>query len=767
MTRHIVRLLLTSSIVALPAAQVHAQEAAPPADETAPQSDGGAAEGDIVVTALRRSSTVQTAPLSIAALTGESLAQTGATALPDYFRQIPNLNLTQGQSGTSRISIRGVNAAGEATTGLYYGETPVTGPSGTTADAGGNAADLNLFDIERVEVLRGPQGTLYGASSMAGTLRVIFNKPDLSTVAGAGEAQVSGTKGGNTGYFAKAMVNVPIVTDVVGVRVSGYYEKRPGYVDNVALGSKNVNDGVSKGVRALLAIEPTPDTNITGAFIYQKTNADDQQGWYPVLGAYKTDSAVKLPFDSKLHLYNVVLNQKFSGVTLTGTASYYRYDILRSSDFTPSINLLSQNPAACRGYFSLGGVSCTPAQLASYRAYGLTRMPTILYQPAYLKSQNYEVRLASNNSSIFQWTVGGYYENRHDHIDSHVTTITADDGSVSFPLPDISYRYVETRNRQTAAFGEVSLNPLEGLTLTSGLRYYKYKKVVSGQQILASPLSGTVPGPYTEASVKSDGLLQKYNVSYRFTPKVMGYVSASQGFRPGGANNVPGLPADLVPYRADSLWNYEAGIKSSWLDNALVFNAAIFQVNWKDMQVQARTADGLFGLLTNAGKARIRGGEVDITARPYQGVTLTGAAGYSDAKLTQDQANSSVVVTGSTGLAGDRIPNVPDWTASASAAYTWAVGDTLNALARVDYAYTGKINSGFRPDTDPYFLRYGSYSTFNARLGLDAENWGVALFVQNIGNVKGITGAVSGLGFSDLSYSITPRTAGITLRGNF
>jgi outer membrane receptor protein involved in Fe transport len=720
----------------------------------AADDDGGT---EIVVTALHRESRLQDTPLSIVALTGDALQQKGATALQDYFRAVPNLNLTQGQFGTSRISIRGINAAGDATTGLYYDEVPVTGPSGTTQDAGNNAADLNLFDVSRVEVLRGPQGTLYGSSSMAGTLRVIFNKPDVSRVAAAGEAQISSVKSGSTGWFAKAMVNLPIVDDLLAVRVAGYNEQRPGFVDSLTFDDKNINDSMARGLRAMVALTPSPDTTVTGTYIYQKTTAADQQGWYPALGEYKTDATARLPFNSELNLYNIVINQKLGGVALTASADYYRYDILRTLDFTQTVNALSQVPAYCQAFYAQAS-ACSTTQLASYRAYGLSRMPAIGYQPAWLKAHNYEVRLASDNDSIFQWTVGGYYELRNDRIDSNTTSVNPATGEVYSPLQNLSYRYVETRTRQTAGFGEVSLEPVKGLTLTGGLRYYDYSKRVQGEAFLGSVLTGSAVTPFASTTTKSNGWLEKFNISYAIRPGMLVYATASRGFRPGGVNNIPALPGPLVSYAPDSLWNYEAGFKTGWLNDRLTLNGALFHIDWSNMQVSTRYLS-VYGILTNAGKARVRGAELELTARPFRSLDLSAAAGYVDAKLTQDQVNSYVAATG---LAGDAIPNTPRWTASASAAYRWSLTGALTGMLRADFAYTGKMASDFRPDY-VYYLTYGDYATLDLRASVEAENWTISAFMQNAGDVKGITGATSGLGYNRLSYSIAPRTVGLNV----
>ncbi|AIT82289.1 TonB-dependent receptor [Novosphingobium pentaromativorans] len=729
---------------------------------TSESANGGIlASGDIVVTALRRDSTLQETPISIAAMSGETLREMGSSEITGYFRQVPNLNVSQGQIGSSRISIRGVNAAGEATVGLYYDETPVTGPSGTNQDPGAVAANLNLFDVERVEVLRGPQGTLYGASSMAGTLRVIFKKPDASTYEAAAEADASAIDGGGTGYGVKAMVNVPIVEDKLGVRVVGYYQKKPGFIDNVLYGEKNINDSEARGVRALIGYEPGPDTKILATAIYEKTTADDQQGWYPQLGRYKTDSKVQLPFNSEMQLYNLKADQDFGFATLTATGTYYKFNIVRTVDFTPTVQVLGSLPSICSAYYGQSS-ACSPDQQSDFSDYAQSVLPVIGYQPAWLKSQNYEVRLASNGTNLIDWTIGGYYEHRKDHIDSNTTSVSPVDGSVPSPLQNLSYRYVETRTEQIAGFGEVTLHPTDKLSLTGGLRYYDYSKTVSGESTLASPLTGSILADYEERKASANGLIQKFNVSYNFTPDFMAYASAGKGFRPGGANNIPILPAHLIAYDSDSLWNYEAGIKTSWLGGKVVFNASMFQIDWSNMQVMARTADGLYAFLTNAGAARIRGGEFDLTARPLAGLSLSVSGGYTDGKLTEDQSSEDILISASTGRKGDRLANSPKWSGAASASYKWALNDRFDAMLRADYAYTGKMKSSISA-TDPYLTNYGNYSTVNLRAGIENETWGMALYVNNVTDTVGNVSQSSGFGYSDITFSIPPRTFGVNL----
>ena len=737
----------------------------PPAarDAAAPDSDIQVAE--VTVTALRRSATLQSAPLSIAALSSDALQQMGANQINDYYRQIPNLNATAGTGGANRLSIRGVTAAGEATVGVYYDETPVTGPSATTSDPGGYAADLDLFDVERVEVLRGPQGTLYGASSMAGTLKIIFNKPNYTELQFATEDQVSSTQNGSVGYFYKGMVNMPLITDELAVRIVGYDQQRPGWIDNTHFGTQDVNNEDNRGIRALLGFTPGPNTTITSTLLYQKSSAKDMQGWYPSVGTYETNLPDELPFTTETDLFNLTGKQNVGFATLTTTASFYKYSFQRSSDFTVVALQDSTSAAGCKEYFQQT-TTCTPAQMSAFTAFALGRTPVLAFQPAFLRSQDYEARLSSNDDAVpswLQWTVGAFFENRFDHITSQNDSANPANGAVIEPLVLNTSRFVQTSERQVAGFGELSVKPIEKLTLTAGVRYYDYHKTTGGQVLLSGSTFLTHAGPYTAVTTTANGALEKFNLSYELARGVMTYATASKGFRPGGANNIPGLPANLISYKADSLWNYELGLKSSWLDNRLTLNTAVFDEEWSDMQTSAQTANGLYSFITNAGKARIRGTELELNAVPYRGLTLGAGVGYVDAKLTQNQSTSALLVTAATGLAGDRIPNTPEWTASTSAEYKWPLAGDLNGLLRADFAYTGDEQATFAK-IDPNYTTFGGFGTVNLRAGIQADRWEASFFCQNASNRIGSTAVSDGNGFKNLSYGIPPRTMGLTFR---
>jgi iron complex outermembrane receptor protein len=760
--------LSASALTSLAAGHAFAQQAA-----ASTPVDNGTIE-EVVVTALKRSTTIQTTPISISAVTEKSLQALGASGIQDYFRTVPNLQVDGNSPTSRRLTLRGVRSAGEATVGLYYDETPLTGPAGTTADASSTSADVNLFDVERVEVLRGPQGTLYGSGSMGGTLRVILNKPNSSAYSGAVDVQGTAQKDGGQGYSVKGMVNVPLIEDKLAARLVLYKAEQGGYIDDTLLHKKDINDTHASGGRLMLEFTPTDKLTLDASGLFQKTTLDGQNSWYPALGKkdYSTNARTIAPTSDNLRLYNVTAKWDLNFATITGTSSYYKWSLLRNSDYSPTLSGSRANATSCRNYIAGGppatgtAPACTAAQLTQYTTYADSRTPGALYQPMGLTSWNHELRASGQLfDEKVDWTGGVYLEKREDYIESKVAKADAATGIIN-PNDLTAWRHVGTDTKQTAFFGEVTYKPIEKLSLTAGVRRFKYDKTVSGQVLISNFITQSYVGPAAQVDASASGWVSKFNVSYQVTSDFMVYALASKGFRPGGANNVPGLASALLAYAPDSLWNYEAGVKSQWFDRRLTLNAAAYQLDWSNMQISATSANGAFSYLTNAGTAKIKGFEVEAVARPMTGLTLNATAAFVDAKLTQDQANSTILITGSTGLTGDKFPNVAKFSGSAAAEYTWPLKGDLNGLIRADYAYVGESASQFRP-TYVYYEKQGDYGYANVRAGVEGADWGAYLFVNNITDEVGLMSVTSAVNNSKQVVSINPRTAGFQVRKRF
>ncbi|MFC3050539.1 TonB-dependent receptor [Kordiimonas pumila] len=720
---------------------------------------------EIIVTALKRSTSLQETPAAISAISSETLRSMGATGLDDVFRFVPGLVVQEGETGggRGRLSVRGIRSQGEATLGLYYDETPIIGSNGTSSDPGGRTGDLNLFDIERVEVLRGPQGTLYGASSMGGAIRILFNKPNFEEYEGEVLGQMTDTKGGGFGYAVKGMVNVPF-NEKFAARLVLSTQDTDGYVDNVTLGRDNVNDSEQQGGRLILGFKPSDTVNFTLTGVFQKSTLDGSAYFDETLGFYNSNDPVLLSYEENFKMISGVLDWDLGFATLTSSTGWQKSKTNRTVDATATVNTSISFPTTpCRIYFGLTSPdSCTADQIDEYTAYAETRTPGFFYAVLDNEVFTQEIRLSSNDSGPFQWTVGGYYEKRDDHIDSYVVTADAETGELITPIDVTGLRYIQNDVKQTALFAEASYEVIEDLTLTAGIRRYNYKKTISGEVLIPSAPTFQAPGDYSSVDADASGWVTKYGADYKINDDIMVYATIAEGFRPGGVNNTPNLPTNLEIYDADSLWNYEIGLKTSWFDNKLIFNTSLFRTDWKNMQITGSTPDNVFRYLTNAGSARVEGIEFDAMLRPTSGLTFTATFAYLDAYLTEDQSNENVLVVSSTGLKGDKIPYVPEYTASLSAEYITPVTDTLNAIARLDYSYTGESANGFRP-TYLYYATFGDYSMINARLGLEAADWKVSLFARNLMNSKGITNN----GGAGTLIALTPRTIGINLGYSF
>lgn len=722
---------------------------------------GGAQVEELVVTALKRSTALQDTPIAISAVTGETLAKMGVDNIGDYAKAVPGLTLVDGGPGARRVVIRGIQGAGEAQVGVYYDETPVGGSPGTTSDSGSRSPDLKLFDVQQVEVLRGPQGTLYGSGSMGGTVRVIFRKP-VYDYEGAFEGNIFSTRGGGMGYEANAMVNVPLVEDKLAARAVLFYRDAEGYVDNTFLGLKNVNDESTWAGRLLVRFEPTDNLTIDASAFVQRTDAHS-----PLVsvrsGEYVSTSRAQLPLFDDYNIYSLTGRWDLGWATLTGVTSKYTRSQLQTTDVSTFIGNLRNNASLCAS--RNGGVACGAGEFATFNAYVNTHTPSILYQPQDVDTWTNEVRLSSTGEGPLTWTVGLFSEERDAFILSQQHGVDPVTGLSYSPARISTRRTIDDNLKQTAAFGEASYEIAERLTLTFGARYFKYEKQITGQTTVPLDLIGARITPPTTVASEEDGWVFKFNAAYEINDDIMVYAQASEGFRPGGANQVIGLPGALTPYSSDSLINYELGAKTSWWNNRLTLNFDVYQINWDNMQVTGRTPNGAFAFISNAGAARVRGAEIEAVLNPMEGLQLQANANFSEAKLTEDQINPDV---NAPGRAGDRIPFIPKVTAGLAAQYTWPVTESLNGLARLDANYVGSSLSEFRP-TNAFIQKISSYTLANVRFGVESEDWGAYLYVSNITdelayvlkNQSAISaGTVNGI-------PVRPRTVGLSFNKKF
>jgi outer membrane receptor protein involved in Fe transport len=741
-------------------------------DAALAQQAGGGLE-EIIVTAQKRSESIQDVPLSITALSSDVLEQRSVQSFADYGNRIPNLGFanTGDGIGTSRtISIRGIS--GDGVTGFYLDETPLP-----------DSIDPRVVDIDRIEVLRGPQGTLYGARSMGGTVRLLTKQPDTSGTTGRVHLGISDTaNASDQNYFVDGAINVPL-GDSVAVRAVGFYEKDAGFFErtfcespaDVAAGIcfpnssggapvgsvDNVAELESYGGSIALTWNATDALAITPRFMYQKAEynglplADIFVGGGPA-GYPAPPAPFTLPeltprsleqrrfFDipeggfDRWTLATLGIRYDTGAGEIVSSTSYFDRRVEETEDQT---DFIYANFLAVSLITGLPGTAL-PGQITEIKDY-----------------QRFvqEIRFASDLDGPFQFVLGGFYSDTHGRIPfaskyppsvipgfasaSGFDLVVDENGVPIFLNPDnpdeIFGSDYKTTVEEPAVFGEVSYEFTDRLKATVGLRWYEVKTTAGGYQ--EGFAFGGARGVDPDVTTKEDGVNPKVQVDYKLTPDHMVYAMAAKGFRPGGL--VPAVPLSpalgcdvalgeigVTPeqarrYESDSLWNYELGAKTSWLENRLTVNAAVFYIDWKDIQQNVLLPCG-FQFRANAGAAESKGFELEVQARLAEGLDLSLGIGHQDAEITESSATIPQLQP------GDRVYQVPDWTGNASLFYTHPLGALLEFKAGVDYAYVGDSesanNTPFTPRVRP------SYDLLDARIGVGWNSFDVSLVGKNL-----------------------------------
>jgi outer membrane receptor protein involved in Fe transport len=703
---------------------------------------------EVVVTATKQGEKkLQDVPFAVQAMTGESIESRGGTSFNDYYQYFPGLSVFDYGPGDKRYVIRGVNSVGAGTVGVFVDEVPITGEN--SQDGGGMQPDPGVFDIERVEVLKGPQGTSFGSGSLAGAIRYITTKPNLSETSISVSTGMRATRGADLGDQFEATLNTPIIADELGLRVAGFYENQPGFIDAPFINGQGVNDNRTYVARVSLGFRPTDAWRVN--FMYMAQDAQTRgQNYYNTLdlfgrplsvGSLQQADEAWAPFKDRMYLYNVTGEYTASSGTVVLTASRdYRNTLF---DRDASAVLANSGP-----------------RLDS------TTAPTIITQPRDRTVDTLEARYASKWSGPVQVLVGGFYQNEDRLFESAVDSTDA--SRQIGPDPTVYLDRTErTRIKEWAAFSEVTVNLAENLSVLAGGRYYDFRFSDRANVIVSYPARpGTGVGPLLEQG--DSGVIGRGNISYHFPEHGMLYAQVAQGFRAGGTNDPSAAQIANVSipetYGSDSLVSYEAGAKTDWLDRRLTVDAAAFLIDWSNIQVQERAVGGgaSFPYTGNGGGARIPGGELEIEALPLKGLQLSAAGSWVDAKLS---ANNPILTTG---MKGDRLPYVPDKTVTLSADYAWPMMRTNTAASLgADFVYTGSQTTALRP-TDPVYKDLPSYNRVNLRAGVKAAHWSVNFVLSNVFDSRATVAVFQNTAFAPLAYiPIQPRTFTMTVRTDF
>ena len=715
---------------------------ASPGEQQQPSTDQSATSGDIIVTATRQSSAVSKVPISITALNQDSLDVQGVKRIDDIATIAPGINFVRPQSSNAgnrvQISIRGVESnVGASTTGIYVDDTPIqTRNAGFTS----TSAFPVVFDLDRVEVLRGPQGTLFGAGSEGGTVRFITPQPSLERYSVYGRAEVSSTRYGAPSYESGLAVGGPIVNETLGFRVSGFYRRDGGWIDavNPATGArvkKNANSSTALVLRGALTWKPASNFSLTPSIIYQRQTATNGPVYYEALsnpdhGVFVNANTLISPSRDKFTLSTLRADWTFGSVELISNTSYLDRHTLALPDYTNFLEsqLAGQNGPVVPGEYTQG--------IFVDEQKGFTQ----------------EVRLQSATpGSRLNWVLGVFY-NRTKQLDNQVVSsplfpqIVLKNFGIDYlaifgtPLGANNSVYTDIQNtvdKQIAGFGQVDYNITSRLKATAGLRYAKVD--FSFRSSNEGPIAGVsnATGNQHEKPVTP-----KFGLSYQADPSNLFYASASKGFRPGGAQRVvpSTCAADLAAlginsapgeYRSDSVWSYEVGAKNKFAGNKLQINTSAFWIDWKNIQQQVQLNGCGQTFVANLGKAVSRGFDLDVSVRPVDGLTLSALVGYTDAHSTATITSGPATIARS----GNAISSISPWRAHVSGQYDFNALDR-NAFVRLDYDYASR---GPKPDitvfgTDPILFRRPTSNMLDARAGIELGRVSLQAFVNNLTN---------------------------------
>jgi iron complex outermembrane receptor protein len=721
---------------------------------------------EVVVTAERRSENLQTVPLSVTALDNSSIERMGITTLKDLAREVPGLTVVSSGPGQNILIMRGISstAGTTATVGYYLDDTPIQASSNAALLSARGVVDPALFDLARVEVLRGPQGTLYGSSSMGGTVKYVTTQPDATRFSATVGTQLSYTDGGGPNVETTGTLNMPI-TDAVAARVSAFYRHNDGFIDrysinpnnylgvNAAAGpARNVNSENTSGVRAVVKIDATSNLSITPSVIFQEQrlggpfNFDSPQGSFGNL-IQARDTAE--PTSQKTWIGNVTVRETLPDFELMSSTSYYDREIMINEDAS---NVL---------YFFFSPV---PQNFV---------YPVSMHGDYRNKEWTQEGRFTSTFQGPFQVTGGLFYHYVEAPLQSSIPDTPGYQAAFGDPFGGETI-YGGTRNaslREYAVYGEASYDIPDILKVTAGVRGFRVDQTFlqTGEGVLNG--GSTVNG----STSRDTGANPKVTLSHAFTADDMIYVTASKGYRPGGPNNPApasvcgpdveklGLSqSQLTKYDSDHLWNYEIGGKSRWLDRRLTINGSIYYIDWTAVQQQIVLGCG-FNITANFGKATSKGGELEVAYVPVDGLTFTASGSYTDATLGN-------AIPGSDAQKGDRLTDVPRWTAAISGEYERAMFGNTSGFARIDFTDRDGANALY--DRTSPFYHYDGFGLMNLRIGLETrEAWKASLYLDNAFNKIGETALPVAIA-ADLPTTRrlavnTPRTVGVSLQYQF
>jgi outer membrane receptor protein involved in Fe transport len=738
-----IMLALGSSSIAslsyMPASSVSAAEMA-----ASVSAEEMAAIEKIVVTARKRGAELlQDTPISIRALTKDTLTDAGIENFEDWVRLVPGITFKDLGPGEKTIVTRGLVSTGSATTAVYFDETNIT--AFNDGEGGGRNVDIKLFDIERIDVLRGPQGTIYGASALGGVVRIESAKPQLDEFSAGFELGLSDTSSGGSNSQYNGFADIPIIQDKLGVRIAAWKVENSGYIDNIRLGNDDINDEDTTGFRITALWQATDDLRLTASAMHQDQDIGDGARFNN-----KGDFALNFPGEApftidgdlqnsdftvnnrtdKPRIYSITADYSFDLGNIVATTNLYDREILFNFDSTPILVFFGVPVKAVSSF------------------------------PEERKIWSNEIRYNSNFDGPLQVLTGIFYQEETIDSSSRVLTVGSD-GRINESSPSILYVEREREFNEVAVFGEIAYDITQAWSVSVGGRYAEFDFVTDENALV--PFFGAPTGPEETKSGDDNTFISRFNTSYAISDDHMIFATAAEGFRRGGLNlNAFGSLFDIPEtFGSDTLWNYELGAKTSWFDNKLTVNATIYTIDWSDIQLETVSELGGVEYFSNAGSAQIDGLELEIFARPIEGLDITATLNWTNARLTEDAPFPG------TGRDGDNLNNVPDWGGSISAQYRWPLFEDVYAFARADAEFSDGANTSVAGDRDPFNVALESYEILNLRAGIENDNWRLDIYADNVFDERSQNDAINEVTNILAYFSARPRSVGVKLGSRF
>ncbi|WP_408590564.1 TonB-dependent receptor [Novosphingobium sp.] len=725
-----------------------------------------AVPGEIVVTAQKRVEKLQDVPISLQVLDTAALSSKNVRNFNDYAKFLPSLSFTSYGPGNAEVYFRGLSngnrlsTGSQPTVGVYIDEQPVT--------TIGETVDVHIYDIARVEALSGPQGTLFGASSEAGTLRIITNKPDPKAFSGSIDLTGTSVANGKLGAIGEGYVNLPL-SSWAALRLVGWVQHDGGYIDNVrgrpavyptsgavrdnkALVEHAFNPIDTYGGRAALGVDLDDNWTATATVMGQDEKSRGTFGFKPSVGDLRTTRYFPESQKDRWGQAALTIEGKISNLAVTYAGAYFERTAQYNSDYSDYAFFYDSYYAATPEYFGNNfyndqGTLINPAQNTT--------------QHEHFTKLSQELRIATPAKDRLRLVAGVFYQRQtNDWTNLYIVPGLAASQSVT-GLPGVNYANIQYRvDRDYAAFAQAAFDIVPGLTLTGGLRGYRYDNTVVGffgfnatrssvGEALCLP--GTVgrygtqrPCDNINAKATGSGVRHKLDLSWKIDRDKLLYATWSTGFRPGGINRRPAA----APYQAEKLSNYEIGWKTTWLGGKLRVNGALFLEKLDQAQFAVTSDQNGITDIVNAGRAQSKGVEGDVTLVPLRGLTLQASATYAEAKITTDlckytNAAFDCTIPSASGSpnalrapAGTRFSGAPKFKTSASARYDFAVEGGADAFVQASVSHLSSVSSSLDVTEAALIGVQPGYTTIDASMGVTTGPWSVSLSADNLFDVR-------------------------------